>query len=139
MATFALHDYQLHYSAHIFDRDYPTVLFIHEFTLDATEWTPVLQNLAPCTNVVTYDQFGHGHTKANDQPLTLEVLVAECYALINHLKLDKIHIVGSGMGGNIGFELARRYPSRVSSLILMSSGFFFTKNLENGSSHSLPN
>lgn len=55
-------------------------------------------------------------------PYTLEDMANDGVALLDHLQIEKAHIVGASMGGMIAQIMASKYPDRTSSLVsLMSS------------------
>ena len=49
-------------------------------------------------------------------PLSLNVVAVQINMLLSKLDIENIHIVGNSMGGNIGFELLKNYPSIILSL-----------------------
>jgi pimeloyl-ACP methyl ester carboxylesterase len=55
---------------------------------------------------------------------TLADMAADGIALLNHLGIDRAHIVGASMGGMISQHIAARYPDRTLSLtsIMSSTG-----------------
>lgn len=57
-------------------------------------------------------------------PYALSDLAADLLALMDHLDVERFHLVGASMGGMIGQLLAARYPERIASLALLrtSSG-----------------
>lgn len=125
MGTLLLDGYRLHYTLHISDRHRPTLLFIHSMTMDASEWDLLTDALGSDLNFMTYDMYGHGQTGIGGELLSPELLVSEALAVIDAAGLGNVHIVGSGLGGTIGFEIARRQPERVASLSLLSAIFYF--------------
>jgi pimeloyl-ACP methyl ester carboxylesterase len=44
-------------------------------------------------------------------------------AILDHLEIDSVHILGMSMGGFIAMRLAAEHPARVKSLILVDGGF----------------
>ena len=55
-------------------------------------------------------------------PYTLEDMAADVLALLDHLDLTQVHLVGVSMGGMIAQEIAIRQPHRLHSLgVIMSS------------------
>jgi len=42
--------------------------------------------------------------------------------LLNHLGIDRAHILGVSMGGLIAQEIAINYPERVRRLVLVATG-----------------
>lgn len=51
-----------------------------------------------------------------DSPYDLGDMTADTLALLDHLQIDRAHLVGMSMGGMIAQTLAARYPQRVRSL-----------------------
>ncbi|MCO7176719.1 alpha/beta fold hydrolase [Sporolactobacillus kofuensis] len=128
MDTLAMTHYSLHYSANFPTPNAPTVLFIHDMMVNAAEWIPMTGYLGNQLNFVVYDLYDHERTGGNHRP-SFKKFISDICLLINHLKLNNIHIVGDGLGGNIGFEFARRYPQRVASLTMMATNFFFKNDV----------
>jgi pimeloyl-ACP methyl ester carboxylesterase len=55
-------------------------------------------------------------------PYTLVDLAEDVRGLLDHLKIDRAHVVGASMGGMIAQVLAGRHPDRVRSLAVIMSG-----------------
>ena len=53
---------------------------------------------------------------------TLREMALDAIGLLDHLEVDRAHLVGASMGGMIAQTLAARYPDRVASLCSMLSG-----------------
>ena len=61
-------------------------------------------------------------TEINNSNYTLDDMAADTVHLMNHLDIDRAHIVGASMGGMISQLLALDYPERVISITpIMSS------------------
>lgn len=54
-------------------------------------------------------------------PYTLAELADDAVGLLDHLGIDKAHVVGASMGGMIAQHVAIRYPGRVLSLVSIMS------------------
>jgi len=52
-------------------------------------------------------------------PYTIDDMAEDCVGLIDHLGLDRVHLVGASMGGFIAQTVAVRHPGRLRSLTLM--------------------
>jgi pimeloyl-ACP methyl ester carboxylesterase len=60
--------------------------------------------------------------RSSPVPYTLVDLADDAKALLDHLEIDRAHVVGASMGGMIAQVLAGSHPNRVASLgIVMSS------------------
>jgi 3-oxoadipate enol-lactonase len=77
--------------------------------------------------VITFDNRGAGRTGRSKIPPTIEMMAADVIALLDHLGINKAHVLGLSMGGMIAQEIALSYPQRVNKLILCST--FATRDL----------
>jgi len=74
--------------------------------------------------VVAPDSRAHGRTSdAEGVPLSYGQMADDMIALMDHLDLEKADIVGWSDGGNIGIDMAIRYPTRVGKLVTFGSNF----------------
>jgi pimeloyl-ACP methyl ester carboxylesterase len=74
--------------------------------------------------VVAPDSRAHGRTSdADGVPLSYSQMADDMIALMDHLGLEKADIVGWSDGGNIGIDMAIRYPTRVGKLVTYGSNF----------------
>lgn len=90
--------------------------------------------------VIRYDHRGTGMSDwvedwNRKNPYSLVDMAADAVAVLDTLKIQKVHIMGLSMGGMIGQEVAINYPDRVSSLtLMMTSGYVGDPDLPNLSS-----
>ena len=70
--------------------------------------------------LVRYDRLGVGMSDRNiaGEDLGLEADVSILHALIDHLSLDQVTLVGGSSGGCAAIAFAARFPERVSHLLL---------------------
>ena len=70
--------------------------------------------------LVRYDRLGVGMSDRNiaGEDLGLEADVSILHALIDHLSLDQVTLVGGSSGGCAAIAFAARFPERVSRLLL---------------------
>ena len=83
------------------------------------------------------DQRGYGEADPEakiDATRGLADLAEDAVALLDHLGIDRAHVVGSSLGGNVVWYLLARYPGRLRSAVLVAPGspygFGGTKDLE---------
>lgn len=96
----------------------PIVVLGHSLACSQVMWWPQLDLLERHFQVLRYDTRGHGHSEAPTGPYTLDQLVDDAIAMLDALKLDRVHWVGLSMGGMIGQGLALGHPGRLCSLVL---------------------
>lgn len=68
--------------------------------------------------IIVFDNRGVGRTDKPDPPYSIEQFARDTICLMDHLKVDKAHVLGLSMGGMIAQEMAIHYPERVDKLIL---------------------
>lgn len=100
------------------------VLLIHGFSLNIEkQWQPVLKVLAKDYKVIAMDCRGHGGSEKPHDPKKYGLeMTKDAIRLLDHLHIDKAHIVGYSMGGSITLQIAARYPERVRTATLAGSG-----------------
>jgi 3-oxoadipate enol-lactonase len=71
--------------------------------------------------VVTFDNRGIGETDRSKEPYTIRTMADDVIELMDHLDIDKAHILGMSLGGMVAQEIAITYPGRVRKLVLAST------------------
>jgi len=93
----------------------PAVLFIHGWTLDLDMWNPQVVALADTCRVVRLDRRGFGLSSGRP---SVAADVADLQALLQHLGLERVALVGMSQGARVALQLARLAPESISSLVL---------------------
>ncbi len=93
---------------------------------DRTFWQPSIQVLSSHFQVVVFDTRGIGKTDAPTEPYSMTMFADDLACLMDTLHLEKAHILGFSMGGNIALAFAAKYPTRILHLIIAVS--FATMN-----------
>ena len=119
MPTAQLNGIDLHYE---FDRSHdgePVVVLINGLADDLDSWgfqLPALREAGLA--VLRFDNRGIGASGAPAGPYTPRQLADDAKALVDHLGLSDVHLMGVSMGGMIAQEYALAYPSDLRSLTL---------------------
>lgn len=95
------------------------LLLIAGTASDGASWGPLLP-LLPGRQLILIDNRGSGRTKA-EGPLSHIEMADDCAALLDHLGLGKVDVVGHSLGGYLGLLLAARHPARVTRLVTLTS------------------
>jgi len=95
----------------------PTAVLVHGWMCDQTYWEAQVPALAEHFGVVNVDVAGHGFSGSGRQAWTIASLGDDVAAVIKHLKLENVVIIGHSMGGRVGLEVARLLPGTVVGVI----------------------
>jgi pimeloyl-ACP methyl ester carboxylesterase len=103
------------------------VLLIHGFSASAAlNWVlpGVFGNLSKHYHVIALDNRGHGGSgKPHEVDKYGPEMVEDAIRLLDHLKIEKAHIVGYSMGGFITEKLVISHPERVLSATVGGAGW----------------
>jgi pimeloyl-ACP methyl ester carboxylesterase len=104
------------------------VVLLHGFTGSyARHWeAPGVINALQTAGyrVIAMDCRGHGQSgKPHDARRYGLEMVDDVVRLLDHLHIDRAHIVGYSMGGAIANQLLVRYPARVRTATLLGAGW----------------
>lgn len=113
------------------------VLILHGNWSSATWWEEVMLGLPSGFWGIAPDQRGYGEadiSKKVDARRGARDWADDILALLDHLHIQKAHILGCSLGGYIAWQCLKDFPERMSSLILVNPvspyGFCGTKDPE---------
>lgn len=119
MAFFTHDGCQLHYE----DYGHCTpLLLVHGLGSSTLDWESQIPVLSPLYRVIVIDLRGHGRSDKPDEQYSIAGFAEDVAALIEHLQLGTVHLVGISMGGMIGFQLGVDRPELLRSLTIVNSG-----------------
>jgi 3-oxoadipate enol-lactonase len=84
-------------------------------------WGGQLTELAKSFKVLAFDNRGIGESDVPDYPYTTLMMARDTLGLMDQLGIDKAHVFGKSLGGNIGQWMALEQPQRVRSLAMTST------------------
>ncbi|MFJ4141648.1 alpha/beta fold hydrolase [Pseudomonas sp. NPDC089734] len=118
MPFFEHDDCSLHYEE--YGQGEP-VLLLHGLGSSCLDWEYQIPILAERYRVIVMDARGHGRSDKPRERYSIKGFSADVEALIEHLHLGPVHVVGLSMGGMIGFQLAVDQPHLLKSLCVVNS------------------
>ncbi|NES13954.1 MULTISPECIES: alpha/beta fold hydrolase [Micromonospora] len=84
---------------------------------------PILPALAARRRVIAVDLQGHGRTVDVDRPLRYESMADDVAALLRHLDLPAVDLLGYSLGGGVALRTAIQHPALVRRLVLLSTPY----------------
>lgn len=96
----------------------PPLLLIAGLASDGQSWAPVKPILEQKFTLIMLDNRACGQTKDGGASISIEVMAQDAAALIDHLSLECVHVLGHSMGAAIAMTLTAQRPECVDKLIL---------------------
>ena len=96
------------------------IMFLHAFPLNRSMWAEQVKALLDENRfrLVAPDWCGFGESDITTDVSTMEMFADDIAALMDSLGIDTAIICGLSMGGYVAFAFLRKYPRRVSGLML---------------------
>jgi pimeloyl-ACP methyl ester carboxylesterase len=94
------------------------VLLIPGLGSDAGTWATFLPDLKDSYKTILLENRGSARSTKPEAPYTTESMAQDAVALLDHLGIEQVHVIGKSMGGMIAQILAACHPQRVRSLVL---------------------
>jgi len=100
------------------------ILFAHEFASDYRGWEPQLREFGKRYRCIAYSARGYAPSDvpADGEVYSYRHVMRDAVAVLDHLKIDKAHLVGLSMGGYTVLQVALNHPARVRSITLAGTG-----------------
>ena len=99
-------------------KDSIPLVFIHGVGLNNQMWNEQVDYLSEFS-ILTYDLIGHGKTSCKKDKLTLKDFSNQLLEILDHLKIEKINLVGFSLGSLIALDFSARYQKKLEKLILI--------------------
>lgn len=98
------------------------LVFLHEFLNDHTGWEDQVRHFARAYRCVTIAARGYPPSDAPEEEgaYSQELFTADALAVLDHLGLDRVHLVGLSMGAYTALQIALARPKQVISVVAAS-------------------
>jgi pimeloyl-ACP methyl ester carboxylesterase/molybdopterin/thiamine biosynthesis adenylyltransferase len=96
------------------------VVLLSPLGSDASFWVRQVEDLSRQFRVITMDNRGSGASDRCPEGCSTALLADDVIGLLEHLGIDRAHLIGLALGGLIAQQVAMRRPDLVGSLVLAS-------------------
>jgi proline iminopeptidase len=100
------------------------ILFLHEFAADHTNWEPQMRYFSRGHRCIAYS--ARGYTPSDVPPshevYSYEHFYTDALAVLDHLRIERAHLVGLSMGAYSSLQIALKAPHRTLSMTLAGVG-----------------
>ena len=100
-----------------------TILMLHGNSESGAAWYGWVPTLARKYRLVRPDMRGFGRSSPmpRDFPWTLDVIIGDYLRLMDHLGIERFHVIAAKIGGTVARALAARKPGRVKTLTVVGT------------------
>ncbi|GAA1405307.1 alpha/beta hydrolase [Glutamicibacter uratoxydans] len=103
------------------------ILFLHGSALSRSIWRGLgyTKALGEGHRTIRMDLRGHGRSFKSHEiaDYTMDKVASDIHALLDHLEIDKVHIIGYSFGARTGLRMAMTSPERIISLIMLGGTY----------------
>jgi len=124
-----VNEIELYYEVHGPEEAEP-LLLISGLGHSSKFWFRQVPDFSKYFKTIIFDNRGVGESGKPDEPYSIAGMAADVIGLLNHLKIDRSHVLGGSMGGYIAQEIAISYPERVRKLVLLCTHYGGPEYLE---------
>ncbi len=102
-----------------------TLVFVHEFAGDHRSWEPQVRYFSRRYRCVAFNARGYPPSDVPGQAGSYSQSRArdDIRAILDHLGVDRAHVVGLSMGGFAALHFGLAYPERALSLVVAGCGY----------------
>jgi len=101
------------------------VLFVHEFAGDHRSWEPQMRTFSRRYRSILYAARGYppSDVPKDAAAYSQELAVSDAISVLDHLGIDRAHVVGLSMGGFTSLHLGLGRPDRTRSVVVAGVGY----------------
>jgi pimeloyl-ACP methyl ester carboxylesterase len=92
------------------------LLLLHGFPETGDAFAQVVAPLGKRYRLIVPDLRGAGRSERTQAGYDKKTLASDVKALMDHLKIDRVHVIGHDIGARIAYAFAVQYPERLLSL-----------------------
>jgi pimeloyl-ACP methyl ester carboxylesterase len=101
------------------------MIFVHEFAGEAKSWEPQVRFFRRRYRTITFNARGYPPSDVPEEPAAYSQrqAVEDIRGILDHLTIDKAHVIGLSMGGYAALHFGLLYPERALSLVIAGAGY----------------
>jgi len=101
------------------------VVFVHEFAADHRSWEAQMRHFGQRYRCIAYSARGYPPSDVPEKVASYgqDRAADDILAVMDHLGIDKAHVVGLSMGGFASLHFGFRHPARARSLVVAGVGY----------------
>ena len=105
------------------------LLLLHGNSSSINLFEKQIPELSKQFRVIAVDTRGQGKSGEDGKTYTYDLFAEDMNALLDHMHLDSVNVLGWSDGGNTGLIMAMQYPVKVKKLVTMGANVFIDKSV----------
>ena len=105
------------------------LLLLHGNRGSIADFSGLIPGLSEQFLVIAVDTRGQGRSYDDNRLYTYDLFAQDMTALLDHLQLDSVNVLGWSDGGNTGLIMAMKYPKKVKKLATMGANIFIDETV----------
>lgn len=98
------------------------IILINGFGMTMQHWDPLfIEKLSKGNQVILIDYRGVGESTGDVKDISSDQMAQDVITVMDHLQIDRAHILGWSLGSFVAQIIAEHYPNRVDQLILIGT------------------
>jgi pimeloyl-ACP methyl ester carboxylesterase len=93
------------------------IIFLHFSGANLMMWQRALPWFQDHFRLILVDLRGHGRSDKPESGYDIDEMARDVIGVMEHLGLERAHVVGSSMGAEVGLSMAANHPEKVISLV----------------------
>ena len=93
------------------------IIFLHFSGANLMMWQRVIPYFQDRYRLILVDLRGHGKSDKPTSGYHMDEMAKDVIGLMQELKVERAHIIGSSLGAEVGLSLAANFPEKVLSLV----------------------
>jgi 2-succinyl-6-hydroxy-2,4-cyclohexadiene-1-carboxylate synthase len=100
-----------------YEQEGDAIIFLHFSGVNLMMWERIIPYFQDHYRLILVDLRGHGKSDKPETGYHMDEMARDVIGVMQHLKLERAHIVGSSLGAEVGLSMAANYPEKVISLV----------------------
>lgn len=121
MSKLNVQNYELYYEVKGNLEAAETIVFLNGVMASLSSWNYQIKALERQYRIICHDFKGQLLSDKPAGPYTFAQHAADVIALLDHLQIERVHLVGTSYGGEVAMKLAILYPARIKSITVIDS------------------
>lgn len=106
---------QIELQIRVYDREGDAIIFLDFSGANLMMWQRIVPFFQDHYRLILVDLRGHGKSDKPETGCHIDEMARDVIGIMQHLNVERAHIVGSSLGAEVGLSIAANFPDKVIS------------------------